>query len=212
MNTGKPIFAQLIDFLPIHHFRKCVKRYNGQSKVRSFSCWDQFLCLAFAQLTYRESLRDIEVCLRAVRSKLYHLGFRGQISRSTLADANEQRDYRIFADFAQVVIHRARKLYTDESFVAEIDGIVYALDATTGDERWRFEARGDILSSPAVVDGVVYVGSKDNYVYALDATTGWESWHLETGGQVLSSPTVVNGVVYIGSDDGYVYALDAGGG
>jgi hypothetical protein len=133
MHSGKPIFAQLIDFLPIHEFRKCVKRYNGQSKVRRFSCWDQFLCLAFAQLTYRESLRDIAVCLRAVRSKLYHLGFRGHIARSTLADANEQRDYRIFADFAQVVIHRARKLYTDESFVAEIDGIVYALDATIVD-------------------------------------------------------------------------------
>jgi hypothetical protein len=133
MNTGKPIFAQLIDFLPIHHFRKCVKRYNGQSKVRSFSCWDQFLCLAFAQLTYRESLRDIEVCLRAVRGKLYHLGFRGQISRSTLADANEQRDYRIFADFAQVVIHRARKLYADESFDATIGETIYALDATIVD-------------------------------------------------------------------------------
>jgi hypothetical protein len=133
MHAEKPIFAQLIDFLPIHDFRKCVKRYNGQSKVRSFSCWDQFLCLAFAQLTYRESLRDIEVCLRAVQSKLYHLGFRGHIARSTLADANEQRDYRIFADFAQVVIHRARKLYADESFDAEIDGIIYALDATVVD-------------------------------------------------------------------------------
>jgi len=130
MHVGKPVFAQLIDFLPIHAFRKCVQKYNGQSLVRRFSCWDQFLCMAFAQLTYRESLRDIEVCLRAVQGKLYHLGFRGHIARSTLADANEQRDYRIFADFAQVVIHQARKLYADEPFDLDIDETVYALDAT----------------------------------------------------------------------------------
>lgn len=133
MHVGKPIFAQLIDFLPMHAFRRCVRRYNGQAKVRSFSCWDQFLCLAFAQLTYRESLRDIEACLRAVPGKLYHLGFRGRISRSTLADANENRDYRIFADFAQTVIHQARKLYAGESCGLNIDETVYALDATIVD-------------------------------------------------------------------------------
>jgi len=133
MPIRKTIFAQLVDYLPTHEFRRCVKRYHGYRKVKSFSCWDQFLSMAFAQLTYRESLRDIEACLRAVDHKLYHLGFRGKISRSTLADANERRDYRIYADFAQVVINCARKLYADEPFGAELKETVYALDATVID-------------------------------------------------------------------------------
>ena len=116
MNSGKTIFAQLIDFLPMYEFRKCVERYNGNYKMISFSCWDQFLCLAFAQLTYRESLRDIEACLRAHQTKLYHMGFRGQVSRNTLANANQVRDWRIYADFAQVLIRIARTLYTNEDF------------------------------------------------------------------------------------------------
>jgi hypothetical protein len=133
MNSGKPIFAQLMDFLPLKAFQRCVKRYKGDFKLQKFSCWDQFLCMAFAQLTYRESLRDIEACLRAQPNKLYHLGIRGQVSRSTLAHANSVRDWRIYADFAQVLITRARALYRNDHFGAELAQTVYALDATTID-------------------------------------------------------------------------------
>ena len=103
MNEGRTVFSQLMDFLPLHQFRQCVERYSGNYKIQSFTCLDQFLCLAFAQLTFRESLRDIEACLRAQQPKLYHMGFRGQVSRNTLAHANEHRDWRIYADFAQVL-------------------------------------------------------------------------------------------------------------
>lgn len=133
MNTERTIFSQVMDFLPLHEFRKCVKRYRGHYKVQSFSCLDQYLCMAFAQLTYRESLRDIEACLRSMQNKLYHMGIRGKISRSTLADANETRDWRIYADFAQVLIHQARHLYADDDFGVELDQTVYALDTTTID-------------------------------------------------------------------------------
>ena len=133
MNTGRTIFSQIMDYLPLHEFRKCVKRYRGHYKVQSFSCLDQFLCMAFAQLTYRESLRDIEACLRSMENRLYHMGIRGNVSRSTLADANDSRDWRIYADFAQVLIHQARKLYADEDFGVELDETVYALDSTTID-------------------------------------------------------------------------------
>ena len=122
-----------MDFLPAKAFRRCVGRYQGDYKLKSFSCWDQFLCMAFAQLTYRESLRDIEACLRAQQTKLYHLGIRGQVSRNTLAHANSMRDWRIYADFAQVLITRARALYADDSFGVELAQTVYALDATTID-------------------------------------------------------------------------------
>jgi IS4 transposase len=133
MNSGKTIFAQLMDFVPTYEFRKCVERYNGNHKVISFSCWDQYLCMAFAQLTYRESLRDIQVCLRATQSRLYHLGIRGKVSRNTLAHANQTRDWRIYADFAQIFIEKSRKLYTADSFGIELDQAVYALDSTTID-------------------------------------------------------------------------------
>ncbi len=133
MYIGRTIFSQLIDYLPIHNFRRCVARYNGNKNVKTFSCLDQYLCMAFAQLTYRESLRDIESCLRAMQSKLYHVGIRGKISRSTLAEANENRDWRIYADFAQILISTARKLYHDEEFGVELDNTVYALDASTID-------------------------------------------------------------------------------
>ena len=133
MNAGKTVIAQLMDFLPMYEFRHCVNRYRGNHKVISFSCFDQFLCMSFAQVTYRESLRDIEVCLRSQQNKLYHMGFRGQVSRSTLADANENRDWRIYADFAQVLIHHARELYADEDFGLELDETIYALDSTTID-------------------------------------------------------------------------------
>jgi len=133
MYQGKTIFSQLISYLPKYEFSKCVSRYKGDYKVRSFSCWDQFLCMFFAQLAHRESLRDIEVCLRAVPNKLYHLGFRTCISRSTLADANENRDWRIYADFAQVIIGMARKLYHDDEFSLQLDETIYALDSSTID-------------------------------------------------------------------------------
>ena len=134
MNSGKTIFAQLIDFIPSsYEFRRCVERYQGNYKIQSFSCWDQFLAMTFAQLTYRESLRDIEACLRAAPAKLYHMGIRSQISRNTLAHANQVRDWRIYADFAHALIRVARDLYRDEPFGVELDQTVYALDATTID-------------------------------------------------------------------------------
>ena len=133
MNNGRTVFARIMDFLTLNEFRKCVTRYNGHYKVQQFSCMDQFLCMAFAQLSYRESLRDIEVCLRAVPSKLYHMGIRSPISRLTLAYANETRDCRIYADFAQVLIHIARPLYAKEELSVELDQTVYALDSTTID-------------------------------------------------------------------------------
>ncbi len=133
MNIGKTVFSQIIDFIPLHEFRKCVKRYRGNYKVKSFTCLDQFLCMSFAQLTYRESLRDIEACLRSMQNKLYHMGIRGRVSRNTLAHANEHRDWRIYADFAQVLIHQARSLYADDDFGVELEETVYALDTTTID-------------------------------------------------------------------------------
>jgi hypothetical protein len=133
MNSGKTIFSQLMDFLSPYEFRLCVERYGGNYKIKSFSCWDQFLCMAFAQLTYRESLRDIQACLRAAQSKLYHLGIRGTVSRNTLAHANQVRDWRIYADFAQLLIAQARLLYASDPFGVELSHSVYALDSTTID-------------------------------------------------------------------------------
>ena len=133
MYSGKTVFSQLMDFLPMYEFRKCVDRYNGNYHTSSFSCMDQYLCMAFAQLTYRASLRDIEACLRSRKEKLYHLGIRGRISRSTLAEANEKRDWRMYADFCQVLISKARSLYADEDFGIELRETAYALDSTTID-------------------------------------------------------------------------------
>jgi transposase len=131
MNAGRSIFSQVMDFFPLVEFRRCVERYRGEYKVQTFSCLDQFLALAFAQLTYRESLRDIEVCLRSMQPHLYHMGFRSRVARSTLAVANEQRDWRIFADLAQVLIRQARELYTHDELGVELEQTVYALDSTT---------------------------------------------------------------------------------
>lgn len=175
MYTRQLVFSQLMDFLPMHRFRQCVNRYNGNRHVKSFSCLDQFLCMAFAQLSYRESLRDIESCMRAMQKKLYHLGIRSQISKSTLADANEKRDWRIYADFAQVLISIARKLYADDDFGIELDETVYALDASTIDlclslfpwARFRkskaavklhtlLDLRGSIPSFISITDGKVH--------------------------------------------------------
>jgi hypothetical protein len=133
MNSGKLVFAQITQHLPLTTFRRCVARYGGEHKVKTFSCLDQYLCMAFAQLTYRESLRDIEACLRAQTDKLYHMGIRSRVSRSTLADANEVRDWRIYAEFAQSLIGIARRLYAEESFGVELKETVYALDASTID-------------------------------------------------------------------------------
>jgi hypothetical protein len=133
MNNGRTIFSQLMDFVPSYEFRKCVERQRGHYKVKNFSCWDQFLCMAFAQLTYRESLRDIEACLQANHSKLYHMGIRGKMARNTLANANAVRDWRIFEDFARVLIAIARPLYTGEELGIQFERAIYALDSTTID-------------------------------------------------------------------------------
>jgi IS5 family transposase len=133
MHAGRTLFAQLMDFISPYEFRVCVDRYGGHYKVQRFSCWDQFLCLAFAQLTFRESLRDIQACLRVAQPKLYHMGFRSTVARNTLAHANEVRDWRIYADFAQGLITTARPLYATEAFGVELEQTVYALDATVID-------------------------------------------------------------------------------
>lgn len=175
MNQGSTIFSQIMGFLPKHKFRQCVSRYKGNYRVRSFTCLDQFLCMAFAQLTYRESLRDIVCCLRAMRDKLYHMGIRAKVSRTTLARANENRDWRIYCDFAQVLIHQARKLYAEDDFGLELKETVYALDSTTIDlclslfpwARFRktkgavkmhtlLDLRGNIPSFVAITDGKVH--------------------------------------------------------
>jgi len=133
MYVGKLVFAQLMDFLPLHAFRRCVARYPSNYPTKTFSHLDQYLCMAFAQLTFRESLRDIEVCLRAHESKLYHLGIRGHVARSNLADANEKRDWQIYRDFADALIVEARRLYAGDVFAVELENTVYALDTTTID-------------------------------------------------------------------------------
>ena len=175
MYLGKTVFAQLMEFLPKDEFRRCVQRYNGNRHVKSFSCLDQFLCMTFAQLCYRESLRDIEVCLRAMQNKLYHMGIRARVSRSTLAEANEKRDWRIYADFAQVLIGIARDLYSDEEFALQLDETIYALDASTIDlclslfpwARFRktkgaiklhtlLDLRGNIPTFISITDGKVH--------------------------------------------------------
>jgi len=133
MNAGRTVFSQLIEFLPHQEFQKCVARYGGDRYLKHLSCWDQYLAMAFAQLTYRESLRDIEACLRSVSGKLYHMGFRGKVARSTLADANEARNWRIYADFAQVLIAIARPLHARDPIGADLEQSLYALDSTTID-------------------------------------------------------------------------------
>lgn len=175
MNQGSTIFSQIMEFLPKHKFRQCVDRHNGNYRTRSFTCFDQFMCMAFAQLTYRESLRDIECCLRAMHKKLYHMGIQGKVSRSTLAYANENRDWRIYCDFAQILIHEARKLYAGEDFGIELEQTVYALDSSTIDlclsvfpwARFRktksaiklhtlLDLRGNIPTFIAITDGKVH--------------------------------------------------------
>ena len=182
MLNDRYVFSQLMDFLPKYEFDRCVTRYQGNRRKRNFSCFDQFLCMAFAQLTYRESLRDIETCLRALHRKLYHAGFRGQIARSTLADANERRDWRISADFAQVLIVQARRLYQAESFDVQLEQTAYALDSTTIDLclalfPWaRFRRRKGAVKLHTLIDlrgnipwFVLITHGKTHDVKALDA-------------------------------------------
>jgi hypothetical protein len=133
MNAGRTVFSQLIAHAPSKEFQKCVTRYRGDANLRGFSCWDQYLAMAFAQLTYRESLRDIEACLRSVGAKLYHMGLRGKVARTTLADANERHDWRIYSDFAQVLIGIARPLYAEDPLGVDLKNSLYALDSTTID-------------------------------------------------------------------------------
>jgi len=134
MNTGKTIFSQIMSFIPKYEFDKRVIKYNGNYRIRQFSCWDQFLSMSFAQLSYRQSLRDIEACLNAQPNKLYHMGIKGHVSRTNLANANQKRDWRIYAEFAQVLISQARKLYQDDpEFIVDLDNTIYALDSTTID-------------------------------------------------------------------------------
>jgi len=133
VNQGRTVFSQLLNFLPDREFRRCVARYGGDVRPRGFSCWDQYLSIAFAQLTYRDGLRDIEACLRSLGGKLYHMGFHGRVARSTLADANDAQDWRIYADFAQVLIAIARPLYASDPIGVDLDQSLYALDSTTID-------------------------------------------------------------------------------
>ena len=175
MYQGQTVFSQVLGFLSHKKFNQCVNRYEGNYRVHTFTCYDQLLCMAFAQLTYRESLRDIECCLRVMREKLYHMGIRGKVSRSTLADANENRDWRIYSDFGQVLIHEARGLYADDDFGLELKETVYALDSSTIDlclsvfpwARFRrtkaaiklhtlLDLRGDIPTFIWITDGKVH--------------------------------------------------------
>ena len=133
MHTGRLVFAQLLDWIPKPEWRRCVRRYRGEFHCRRLTCYDQFIALAFAQLTFRESLRHIEMCLRALDTKLYHAGLRARVARSTLADANEKRDWRLWADLAHVLIARARARYAREPFGVEIEQTAYAFDSTTID-------------------------------------------------------------------------------
>jgi hypothetical protein len=175
MNQGKLVFAQLTQHLPLTTFRRCVAKYNGEHKVKSFSCLDQYLCMAFAQLTFRESLRDIEACLRAQIAKLYHLGIRGRVSRSTLADANEVRDWRIYPEFAQRLIGIARGLYLDEPFGLDLKETVYALDSTTIDLCLSVFAWAPFRSTKAAIKLHTLLDLRGNIPSFIHITDG--KWH-----------------------------------
>jgi hypothetical protein len=196
MNFGRTIFAQVMDFLPKKEFAKCVQRYEGNKRVRSFTCWDQFLCMAFAQLTYRESLRDIEACLRAVPNKRYHMGIKGNIARSTIAEANESRDWRIYADFAQVLISRARGLYADEDFGVDINDAVYALDSTTIDLCLSLFPWANFRKTKGAV----------KLHTLLDLNGSIPSWVVVTDGKVHD----VNILDYLLPEAGSFYVMDRG--
>jgi hypothetical protein len=196
MNSGRLIFSQLIDFLPMHEFRRCVERYEGNKRVRSFSCLDQFLCMAFAQLTYRESLRDIEACLRAIPKKRYHMGIKGSIARSTISEANEKRDWRIYADFAQVLISEARELYAEDNFGLDLKETVYALDSTTIDLCLELFPWATFRKTKAAVK--VHT--------LLDLRGSIPAWAFITDGKVHD----VNILDYLIPEPGSFYVMDRG--
>jgi hypothetical protein len=172
MNEGRTVFSQLLDCLPQYEFDKCVERYGGNYRVRSLPAYEQFVVMAFAQLTWRESLRDIETCLRALGPKLYHSGIRKATARSTLADANEKRDWRIFADFAQVLIRQAAALYANESFGAELDQVAYALDATTIDLCLSLFPWAKFRGSKAAIKLHTLLALRGNYPTVVIMTPG----------------------------------------
>jgi hypothetical protein len=198
MYTGKLVFSQLMNHLPMHSFRRCVGRYRGGHWIKSFSCLDQYLCMAFAQLSYRESLRDIEVCLRAQNAKLYHMGLRGKVSRATLADANEKRDWRIHADFAQALIAIARPLYAGDSFGVDLNETVYALDASTIDLCLTLFPWAPFQRSKAAIKLHTLLDLRGNipaFIHITDA-----HWH---DSWVLDELTPEPGAFYI-MDRGYI--------
>ena len=200
MNSGQTVFAQLMALLPLKQFHRCVERYHGEHKVKSFSCLDQFLALAFAQLTYRESLRDIEACLRAMQPRLYHMGFRcSRISRNTLANANEQRDWRIYADFAQLLIAEARTLYAREDFGLALEETVFALDSTVIDLCLSLFPWAPHQRSKAAVKVHTLLdlrGSIPSYLYISGAHTSDVS--------VLDHLPLQAGAIYV-MDRGYIH-------
>jgi uncharacterized protein DUF4372/DDE family transposase len=196
MNQGKLVFAQITQHLPLTTFRRCVARYNGEHKIKSFSCLDQYLCMAFAQLTFRESLRDIEACLRAQLGKLYHMGIRARVSRSTLADANEVRDWRIYAEFAQRLIGIARRLYIDEPFGVELRETVYALDSTTIDLCLSVFAWAPFRSTKAAIKLHTLLDLRGNIPSFIHISHG--KWHD------------VNVLDYLLPEPGAFYVMDRG--
>ena len=181
MYAGKIVFAQLVDHLPMHSFRRCIIRYRGAHKQKTFSCLDHYLCMAFAQLTYRESLRDIEACLRAQENKFYHMGIRGRVSRSTLADANERRDWRIHADFPQALIGIAQHLYVDDAFDVDLANAVYPLDATTIDLCLTLFPWTPFQRSKAAVKLHTLLDLRGNIPAFIHITSAWwhDSWVLD---------------------------------
>lgn len=198
MNIGRTVFTQLMDFVPSFQLQQCVDRYRGDRKVISFTCREQFLCMAFAQLTYRESLRDIEACLRVAKSKLYHMGIRSTISRNNLAHANETRDWRIYADFAQVLIKIARELYANEDFGLELDHAVYAFDSTTIDLCLSVFPWAKFRKSKAAVKLHTLLDLRGNIPVLINITNG-----KVHDINALDGLTYESGAIYI-FDRGYV--------
>jgi hypothetical protein len=198
MNVGRTVFSQLMDLFPLTEFRRLVAQHGGERKVKSFSCLDQFLCMAFAQLTYRESLRDIEVCLRSLQSRLYHAGFRGRVSRNTLANANEQRDWQIYAGVAQVLIAQARQLYAGDSFSAEIEQTAFALDSTTIDLCLSLFPWAPFQQSKSAVKAHTLLDLRGNIPSFISITTAHSS-----DVSVLDELPVEAGAFYV-MDRGYI--------
>ncbi len=210
MNEGQIVFSQITNHLPMQAFHRCVQRYRGHYKVKSFSCLDQFLCMAFAQLTYRDSLRDIEAGLRAQQSKLYHMGIRGHVARTTLAKANETRDWRIYADFAQTLIAIARPLYAEDDLGVDLKQTVYALDSTTIDLCLKLFPWAPFQRSKAAIKLHTLLDLRGNIPTVIHISDG--RWH---DARLLDELLVEPGAFYV-MDRGYLhfkrlYALNQAG-